>query len=109
MSVCERILQCFDLLIAQVRRGTTVTYGDFARSLGVTPIGMGFYLMPVLNWCRYMEHPELPIIVVNKRTKRPSGPYVERVIGPETVRVFIFDWGSIERPSADELYSFRRS
>ncbi|MBY0612901.1 MAG: hypothetical protein K2P80_12035 [Beijerinckiaceae bacterium] len=103
----ERIARCYDLLLAQVGLGKTITYGEFAPQLGVAPIGIGAYLMPILNWCRASRHPELPIVVVSRRTRKPNGPYEDRMIAAETAKVFAFDWTKIERPSPWELHQPR--
>ena len=89
---------CYKLLVEQAKLGKTITYGEMAVPLRVIAQGVQPYLNFVLDYCRGLGVPELPIIVVNQRTRRPSGPYNPRTIGPETVRVFAFDWTLVEPP-----------
>ena len=106
-SPSDRKLKCYDLLLEQANRGMVITYGDFALALDVAPVGLGFYLRPILNWCRRSNRPELPIIVVSTATRKPRGPYEEFMIVPETARVFAFEWSGIERPSLWDLHEPR--
>ena len=91
-------------LTARAGNGSLVTYAEFARAndLGA-PIGLSWVLMPLLRWCEARRLPPLPIIVVRRRDRRPSGPYAQELIAADTARVFGHRWALVPPPAPSEL------
>ncbi len=83
------------------RKTGLLTYGDLARRFGGIARGYGNRLGGITIFCRDHNLPLLPVVVVNKKTKRPSagallyrdfGLEDDAAIDNEQRKVKTFDW-----------------
>lgn len=97
----------FALLADHAARRRSIAYADFADRLGLgSARQLGWLLNPLLEWCRERRLPPLPIIVVRREDRLPSGGYNLRTVAAETARVFDHPWAGEIPPTADDLSRF---
>ena len=105
MTKYERAKALWPLLVEAARERRTYTYSDLAPNIGVRGgRPMANYLGPIMHFCEARTLPPLTAVVVNKTTGLP-GPGLTASKDPEKdkLRVFAFDWRTIDAPTAEEL------
>ena len=95
----------FEAVKAFAQSRQTPTYGDVAKRVGIYHRHVQSHLYLIWTWCDGRGIPRLNAIVVNAQTRLPGGSYTpdnrplsrER-FEKEKLRVFDFDWNSVEFP-----------
>jgi hypothetical protein len=73
MTLAERGLQIWQVLVGVAHRRETVTYATLTKLIGMNaPGGMGRPLETVYRYCGRERLPPLTILVVSEKTGRPA-------------------------------------
>ena len=104
MTLNQRAMQIWALLVCAARERKTYTYDDVATALGMPGAAhvVGRFFGPLWTWCKRMDYPPLTVLVVNQSTGVP-GIELGEDLNIARERVFGFDWFSIEPPSDADL------
>jgi hypothetical protein len=101
-----RMIQAWLILIGKARNRQTITYGDLSELMleKRAPRSRAMRLGHLLTYCRKNNLPELPVIVVAKKTGIPAplAPYPPDVAN-KINKVFQFDWYSVHPPTEADL------
>ena len=93
MTLAERALQVWQVLIAAAHNRQTLTYGDVAHLTGMATQGLGRILNLIMTHCRQNRLPPLPVLVVSKTTGEPSDGYGDTAhTGRDREAVFACEW-----------------
>jgi hypothetical protein len=99
----EEVFEYLKVCAGQMR---TVTYGEVADAVGLTPIGMAYPLGYIRDEvCRPRGLPWLNAIAVNQQTRRPGDSFLpagvavgrdeERFWRGMVLQVFVYDWDQV--------------
>jgi putative restriction endonuclease len=93
----------WDILVAQARQRTTITYGEVAPAIKTNPLNVGRALGPIQNFCIASGIPPLTALVVNTEGVPGIGFIAWDIDDLETAHrlVFNYDWDSVKNPYAE--------
>lgn len=106
MTRFERAAQIWAVLAWAARHRQTITYGDLARAIGVSPAGMGQLLEPIQSYCLTHSLPPLTILVVQTESGMPGAGFTGAAaveLGRAMANVFACDWLKRRNPGAAKL------
>lgn len=90
----------WDILIANARQRTTITYGEIAPTIETNPLNVGKALGPIQDFCMASGFPPLTALVINTRGIPGPGFIAWDVDDVETAQrmVFDFNWANVPNP-----------
>lgn len=105
MTLSQRAMQIWSLLICASHERRSYTYGSIAEILGMGGAGvMGLFLGPIMSLCAQKGYPPLTVLVVNRDTGVPGGGLTTiEDVNEDRERVFAFDWFSVEPPETADF------
>ena len=111
MTLDQRSLQIWSLLVCAARERRIYTYGDVAAILGFGGAGTMANMLGSIMWfCRDRELPAHTVVVVNGTTGRPGeGIVLDNDIDGERERAFGFDWFAIGPPETGDFRNAREN
>ena len=104
LGVELRAHQVWQVLISLAAERQTITYGQLARKIGprVVPLGLGYPLDRVADYCEANGLPSLTVIVVNQEIGKPTYSRVDNV-DTEREKVFAHQWFALTPPDSDSF------
>ena len=105
MTIYQRALQIWMLLVCAARERKILTYGEIAKILGMKGAGqMGNFLGPIMFYCEENNLPPLSILVVNQKTGLPGDGLVTiGDIDRDRERVFRYNWFGFPPPETQDF------
>ena len=98
MTIYQRSLQIWMLLVCAARERKSFTYGEIATILGMQGAGvMGRFLGPIMRYCEENDLPPLTVLVVNQNSGLP-GPGLETTFDIDSDRERVFKWDWFDSP-----------
>ena len=110
MTIYQRSLQVWSLLVAAARQRRRYTYLEVANILGYphAPVVVPF-LDTIFWYCVEQGLPPLTVLVVRQDTRQPGDGYLVDVdVETDTERVYAFDWFGVEPPETKDFRETRQ-
>jgi putative restriction endonuclease len=97
----ERAYRAWPILTGCAMKGTTITYGDLAQSLGIHHRAVRYVLGVIQDYCLSEHLPPLTIVVVSQNKGMPGHGFIAWDIDDlqtGLAKVYGYNWDALENP-----------
>jgi hypothetical protein len=109
VTVAERAVQMWPILVLAARNRQTLTYQIVEQSTGMMAPGVGKCLDPIQSYCRVHKLPPLTVLVVGKDDGMPGTGFSAAADVPMAqAEVYKHDWTVNRCPSREEFEQVAR-
>ena len=107
MTNAEWARAIWPVLVELAEKGNVTTYTEIAEAVGFGSSRLSRQLEPIYRYCMAKGLPPLTILVVEKRTRKPSPGAFEEFSDAQAKRelqkVYRKNWAAVRLPTVEEL------
>ena len=101
----DNVIEVYEILVSTATDRGTTHYKYIGDQVGASARAVdGLYLVPIYEYCKANNFPNLTSIVVKKGTDEPGAGWAsKRTLKSDRVEVYAFPWRDYASPTAEDF------